>query len=167
MELTFREKFLMAEFKSSAIYDSVEEACELNLLTDMPSRLCDEERGRYGVFTGNCLIIETKVPRINESRFFTYVFDPLGYPTLIPESAKHSRSLTEATEWIESDDFRANKTLYIAAAALMPHEHHEDDVFTACKGLVKDPLFRRHRRFRMEYEAWLAEQVDEDGESIF
>lgn len=167
MDLNFRERFLLAEFKTSALYESIEDICDLNLMSDLPNRLCDEGRKRLGVFSGNCLIIETHVPTKQESRFFAYVFDPLGYPTIIPESAKYSRSQEEALAWVESDDFRANKTLYIAAAALQPHEHDEDIVFTVCKGFVKDPLFRRHRKFKIEFGAWLAEQVDDDGESIF
>lgn len=167
MDLSFKERFLMAEFKASAIYESVDDICELNLMTDLPNRVCDEGRNRFGVFGGNCVVVETVITGKQESRFYTYVFDPLGYPTIIPESAKHSRTREQALEWVDSDDFRANKTLYIAAAALMPHEYEEDIVFTVCKGFVQDPLFRRHRRFRLEFDAWLAEQVDDDGESIF
>ncbi len=167
MEQSFKERFLMAEFKASAIYDSVEDICELNLLTDLPNKLCDEGRNRFGVFSGNCLLVETPILSKQESRYFTYVFDPLGYPTIIPESAKYSRTKEQAMNWLESDDFRANKTLYIAAATLQPHEYDEDIVFTVCKGFVQDPLFRRHRKFRLEFDAWLAEQVDDDGQSIF
>lgn len=167
MDLSFRERFLMAEFKASATYDTIEDVCELNLLTDLPSRLCEEGRNRLGMFSGNCVIVETAMLAKPEFRYFTYVFDPLGYPTIIPESAKYSRTQEEALAWVESDDFRANKTLYIAAAALQPHEYQEEFVFIACKGFVTDPLYRRHRRFRLEFEAWLAEQVDDDGQSIF
>lgn len=167
MELSFKERFLMAEFKASAIYDTPGDICTVNLLTDLPSRLCDDDRTRLGVFTGNCLVVEMLIPRTGESRYLTYVFDPLGYPTLIPESSKHSQTKEKALAWVESDDFRANKSLYISQAALEPHEHAEDTVFVLCCGFVANPLFRRHRRFRMAFDAWLAEQVDDDGDSIF
>jgi hypothetical protein len=167
MELSFKERFLIAEFKASSSFETPGIICELNLMSDLPSKLCDNERKQYGVFSRNCLVIEQEIVGKQESRFFSYVFDPLGYPTIIPESAKFSKTLDDAVSWLESDDFSANKALFISAATPQLHELAQDTVFLLCKGFVQDPLYRRHRRFRMEYEAWLAEQVDDEGLAVF